>query len=272
MLDVLNSATDPSVVTAVLQPLRRAGAEAISEGARALVAPTRINVDDKTAESLGGLMGGAALFLSPAAAEELRRWLETPPRAGVLRTAEALKEYLSGVAFTMKEAAHHDEIDPNVYAAWAAKVWSVWRVPELAKIEGKGSIALYLMSPLQDYDRGPKVAAKYWPALRTLFEEVVNSGDSNEIYSALFDLDVDTLLPVALRELALILQLAARSKDSSDKGLNSEGRIAQVLCEIACHSICDRAAASEIHQTLLAAGARKEALDVERKWRDRNTP
>jgi hypothetical protein len=78
------------------------------------------------------------------------------------------------------------------------------------------------------------------------------------------------MLPVGLRELALALELAARSTDSLDKGLNSEGRIAQVLCEIACHDTCDRAIASEIHQTLLAAGARKEALDVERKWHDRN--
>jgi len=269
-LEVINSEADPAIVTAAIQPLYRAGIDAIIAGARSLAAVNRTNVDERTAEQLGHLMGGAGLFLIPAGAEELNRWLEMPPRAGVLRTAEALKEYLSGIAFTMKEAAHNDEVDPGVYATWAAKIWKNWRVPELTKIEGKGSIALFLMSPLQEWERGKRVAAKYWAALRPLFEEIVNSHDSNEVYSALFDLDVAALLPIALKELVFILQLAARSQDSVDKGLNSEGRIAQVLCKIASHNLCDRAVASEIHQTLLAVGARKEALEVERKWRDRD--
>jgi hypothetical protein len=170
----------------------------------------------------------------------------------------------------MKESAHHDEIDPQVYAAWATRVWSVWRTPELMKIEGQGSIALYLMSPLQEFDRGESVAAKYWSALRALFQQILKSRDSNEIYSALFDLDVNNLLPIALPDLASILQEAARTQDSEDKGLNSEGRIAQALCEIAGHNLCNREVASEIHQTLVAVGARKEALEVERRWSDRS--
>jgi hypothetical protein len=214
-------------------------------------------------------MGGAALFL-PNVPDELRSWLDALPTTGILLTAAARKEFLSGVAFTMKESAHHDEIDPQVYAAWATRVWSVWRTPELMKIEGQGSIALYLMSPLQEFDRGESVAAKYWSALRALFQQILKSRDSNEIYSALFDLDVNNLLPIALPDLASILQEAARTQDSEDKGLNSEGRIAQALCEIAGHNLCNREVASEIHQTLVAVGARKEALEVERRWSDRS--
>lgn len=269
VLDVLGSATDPAVVRAAIHPLYRAGAEAIIAGARALINATRIHVDEETADSLGRLMGGAALHL-PDVPEELHRWLDAMPTTGVLETAAARKEFLSGVAFAMKESAHHDPIDPQVYAEWATKVWSVWRTPELTKIEGKGSIALHLMSPLQQFDRGESVAAKYWSALRPLFQQVLKSCDSNEVYSALFDLDVDNLLPIALEDLASTLQEAARTKDSDDNGLNSEGRIAQALCEIAVHNLCNREVASAIHQTLVAVGARKEAIEVERRWRDRS--
>ena len=267
-LEVLKSEVDAEVVKAAIHPLYRAGAEAIIAGARALVDAARPKVDEDTADALGRLMGGAALFL-PDVPDELRRWLDAMPTTGVLTTAGARKEFLSGVAFAMKESAHHDPIDPEVYAAWATKLWSVWRTPELRNVQGKGSIALYLMSPLQEFDRGESVAAKYWSALSALFSEIVNSRDSNEVYTALFDLDIKNLIPIALRELASILQEAAR-KGSDDEGLNSDGRFAQTLCEIASHDLCDREVASEIHQTLVAIGARKEALELERRWSDRS--
>jgi hypothetical protein len=269
-LEVLKSAADVAVVKAAIHPLYRAGAVAIIAGARALVDVARTDADEETAESLGRLMGGAALVL-PNVAEELHRWLDAFPTTGILQTAAARKEFLSGVAFAMKESAHRDQqIDPQVYAAWATRVWTVWQMPELTKIEGKGSIALYLMSPLQEFSRGRTVAATYWAALRPLFQQILMSRDSNEVYSALFDLDVNSLLPIALKDLTSILQEAARAKDSEDTGLNSEGRIAQALCEIAGHNLCSREVASEIHQTLVAVGARKEALEVEGRWHDRS--
>jgi hypothetical protein len=45
-------------------------------------------------------------------------------------------------------------------------------------------------------------------------------------------------------------------------------RLAQVLRGIAMLPACPRQLAAEIHETLTALGARKELLDVERRWRD----
>jgi hypothetical protein len=142
----------------------------------------------------------------------------------------------------------------------------------MTKVEGKGGIALYLMSPLQEPARRESAAAKYWPALRPLFQEILKSRDANEVYGALFDLNIDNLLPAALKDLAAVLQEAARTKDVEDKGLNTKGRIAQVLCELGGHNLCSREVASEIHETLVAVGARKEAIEIERRWRDRSGP
>lgn len=125
------------------------------------------------------------------------------------------------------------------------------------------------MSPLQQNEETGSIATKYWSALFPLFKTILASRDSNEVYSALFDLDVDQLLPVALVDLSLTLQEAAHAT-SSGTGMNSEGRIAEVLLELASHRLCPREVASKIHQTLLTVGARKEALDLERRWRDRS--
>jgi hypothetical protein len=80
-LDVLKSAADPAVVRAAIQPLYRAGDEAIIAGAKALIDVTRTDADEETADSLGRLMGGAALFL-PNVPDELRSWLDALPPTG----------------------------------------------------------------------------------------------------------------------------------------------------------------------------------------------
>lgn len=269
VVELLSTESDPAVVDAAISLLYRPDADAIVAGAKALVGSGR-SANEKAAESLGRLMGNAALFL-PSVAEELHQWLQTPPSTGLLSTPQALKEYIGGVAFGIKTGAHHPSIDPNVYAGWATELWTIWRTPRCVQVEGKGSLALYLMSPLHRNDETVSIAAKYWPALLPLFKTVLASGDSNEVYSALFDLDVDHLLPVALADLSLTLREAVRTElTSGGVGMDSQGRIAEVLLEIACHRLCPREVASKINQTLLTAGARKEALALERAWRDRS--
>jgi hypothetical protein len=171
----------------------------------------------------------------------------------------------------MKSVARHGPIAPEVYADWATKLWTVWRSPRSVVIKSKGSLVLQLMSPLQKNDGDSSIAGRYWSALFPLFQIILASGDGNEVYSALFHLDIDQLLPVGIQDLARTLQAAAKTAAANrSNGMNGEARIVQVLLEIASHQACPREIASEIHQTLLGVGARREVLDLERRWHERS--
>jgi hypothetical protein len=101
-----------------------------------------------------------------------------------------------------------------------------------------------------------------------LFEQILTSGDGGEVSGALFHLDLEQLAPMAVEELATILCVRARGHRHELGGAahDDERRVAEVLHNVAMLDSCTRAIASEIHQTLVFVGARKEALDVERRW------
>jgi hypothetical protein len=129
-------------------------------------------------------------------------------------------------------------------------------------------MALFLMSPLHQSERKERIAAKYWPSLKPLFEQILTSGDGEEVSSALFHLDLEQLASVAVEGLATILCASAQAH-LSEPGFaarDDERRVAQALRDIAMLDSCTRAIASDIHQTLVFIKARKEVLDVERRW------
>jgi hypothetical protein len=265
LLDILRDVGEPRVVKAALRPLYYTSEDAIRHALTLLVDPEHDSVDQEVAREIGQLLGSRAPWVTTLA-DLLRTWLVTPPLGRFLSTETAWNAFLCGAAFALKNTAHHSpDLAPASYAELAAALWTAWQSPRSLSGGERHGMALFLMSPLHQSDHTERIAARYWPTLKPLFERILTNGDGEEVSGALFHLDLEQLAPMAAEELATILSARARNHPS-DPDLSPRDDVAQVLGGIAMHDSCTHAIASDIHQTLVYIGARKEALDVERRW------
>ncbi len=271
LLEIIGTSEDPEILAAALAPIYHANPAAIRDAAQSVLRPTLVD-SGEVAKVLGQVLAARAAT-SPELQRMLLEWLGDMPATGVLGSAAALNKFLHGAAFALKNVAHRNPaVDPAVYAKMAEALWAAWNTPSSRDGAGRHGLALFLMSPLHESERHNSIATRYWPALSSLFSAVLKSDEGEEVHGALLQFDLKALAPIALKELAQLLQEAARSKDRihARASPSTEGRIAEVLRDIANHERCTRDLASEIHQTLIHVGARKEVLEVERRLRDRS--
>lgn len=264
LLRIVRDLDDERVVATAIRPLGYMSETVIAQGLESL-ADTRTDAKGKgVARAMGQLLGARAPWVA-ALAELLLTWLASPPTGRFLASATAWNEFLTGVAFALKNTAHHaPELDPVRFSQIASALWKSWQSPRSKSGEARHGLALFLMSPIHHVDRGESIAVRYWPVLKALFEEILTRGDAEDVSGALFHFDLDELTQTIVEELASILRGAARRP--IEPASDSRHRIAQLLRDIGKLESCPRTTASEIHQTLVLMGARKEALDVERRW------
>ncbi len=268
LLDIVRDVDEPRIATAAIHPLGYAGEDAIGRALTYLVDPERVSADREVANKMGQLLGSQALRVATLA-DLLRAWLATPPTGRFLSPESAWNKFLCGAAFALKNTAHQaPKLAPATYAELATALWTAWQSPRSRSGGERHGIALFLMSPLHRSDRTERIAARYWPTLKPLFKQILSSGDGEEVSGALFHLDLEQMAPVAVEELATILRASAEAHQSEPghAARDNERDIAQALRDVAMLDSCTRAIASDIHQTLVFIKARKEALDVERRW------
>lgn len=269
LLDIVGDVEDPSIVSAALEKLLYSE-QALLQALGTLTDRTRTTSDHSVAKEMGQIMGARAPW-SSAFADVLRGWLLSPPTGRFLAAATAWNAFLSGAAFALKEEAHHEpQLEPALYGELARALWAAWQAPGAQSGKERRGLALFLMSPLHRAPRAKALAlaGRYWADLRSLLEEILASGGDEEVSGALFHLDLGALAAPALDDLASMLCKAAIARFTEPAEGTREGprRAAQILRDIGLLEACTRAMASTIHQTLIAIGARKESLDVERRW------
>lgn len=269
LLAVIRDSEEPNIVVAALHPLWHAEEKAIVQAFQLLTDPTKTAQGEEVGREMGKLLGAGAPWL-PALSELLLLWLSNPPTGRFLASNTAWNEFLGGVGFALKNEAHRaPKLDPLLYSQLASALWEAWQSPRSKASGARHGLALFLMSPIHRAERDEIVAQRYWSHLRSLFEKILATGDEEDVSGALFSFDLTALPQPAIEELASILRATAGNPRPIAPGRDNRDRIAQTLRDIALVDSCFRATASEIHQTLVSMGARKEALDVERRWKSR---